>query len=223
MKKLMMIAAFLIFQIGSAQVTKNVGDFDEISVFDRISVELVASNESRVEIKGDRSSEVEVVNNNGLLKIRMKLEQLLSGEEITATVYYKELKSIAAGEGSSVAADSKFKQSSIEINAKEGANVNLDIDVTKATVRAVTGGTVTLTGSASNQDVTIGTGGIVNAKNLKTSQTSVKINAGGEAEVNASELVDARVNAGGNVTVYGNPRTVNEKTSLGGTVVIAKK
>ena len=31
------------------------------------------------------------------------------------------------------------------------------------------------------------------------------VNAGGEAEVSATESVDAKTRAGGNITVYGNP------------------
>ena len=31
------------------------------------------------------------------------------------------------------------------------------------------------------------------------------MNAGGEAEVSATESVDAKTRAGGNITVYGNP------------------
>src|SRR5690606_28532479 len=130
-----------------------------IAVFDRISVELIQSNESKIEIKGDRANEVELVNKNGNLKVRMKLKKLLDGEEVTAKVYYKSLESIDASEGSYVIGDDVFKQASIKVNTKEGSEIRVNLDVQKAELRAVTGGILQVKGSATNQDASVGTGG----------------------------------------------------------------
>lgn len=223
MKKLSIIVLLLASGLGFSQVTKNVGDFNSIAVFDRISVELIKSNESKIEIKGDRADEVELVNKNGNLKVRMKLKKLLDGEEITAKVYYKSLESIDASEGSYVISDDVFKQSSIKANAKEGSEIRVNIDVEKATLRAVTGGILQIKGSASNQDASVGTGGILRAEGLETSQTTVTITTGGEADVRATELVDAKVRAGGTITVFGSPKQINKKTTLGGSINESKR
>lgn len=218
MKKIILIVTMIVAQVSFAQVKKNVGDFDKVRVFDRISVELVPSSENRIEIKGTRSSEVEVVNKNGELKIKMTLKKLLKGEEINAILYFKRLETIDATEGSYVGSDAVFKQSALEVSAKEGAEVKVKVELQKISEKAYTGGTLTLSGTSVNQDITIGAGGIVEAKNLKTSQTTVSVSAGGKAKINASELVDAKVKAGGNVTIYGKPAQVNQKTTLGGTI-----
>ena len=89
-----------------------------------------------------------------------------------------------------------------------------------ADIRAVTGGIVKASGLAKNQTVVINTGGIFEGRELRTSTTDVKISAGGEADVFASELVDVNVRAGGDVHVYGNPQTVNKRTFVGGRVYI---
>ena len=223
MKKLSIIVMLLVSSMGFSQVEKNVGDFNTIAVFDRISVELIKSNESKIEIKGDRANEVELVNKNGNLKIRMKLKKLLDGEEVTAKVYYKSLESIDASEGSYVAGDNVFKQASIKVNAKEGAEIRLNIEVQKAELRAVTGGTLQIKGTATNQDASVGTGGILRAEGLETSQTTVTITTGGEADVRATELVDAKVRAGGTITVFGSPKQINKKTTLGGSINESKR
>ena len=62
------------------------------------------------------------------------------------------------------------------------------------------------------------TGGVFNGEEFKTEQTEVSINAAGEARVNASEFVEVRVRAGGDVYIYGNPKEIDEKTVLGGRV-----
>ncbi|MBT8322792.1 MAG: DUF2807 domain-containing protein, partial [Eudoraea sp.] len=66
----------------------------------------------------------------------------------------------------------------------------------------------------------INTGGIFEGKELRTEAASVKISAGGEAELFVSEKVDINVKAGGDVYVYGNPRIVNKNTFAGGRIYI---
>lgn len=222
MKKLSIIM-LLISSLGFSQVTKKLGEFDAINVFDRISVELIPSSENKIEIKGDRAGEVEIVNNNGTLKIRMSLKKLLDGESVSAKLYYTNLESIDASEGSYIIGDDVIKQSSIKVNAKEGSEIRLNIDVEKAELRAVTGGILQIKGAATNQDASIGTGGILRANGLETSQTTVKITTGGEADVRATELVDAKVRAGGTITVFGSPKQINKKVTLGGSINESKR
>lgn len=219
MKKILVLIALCIAQISFAQVSKNLGDFDEVKVFDRISLELVPSDENRIEIFGSRNNEVEIVNRNGELKIRMSLQKLLKGEEVKAILYFKKIESIDASEGSFVSASKTFKQTSIALSAKEGSEIQLQLDVRKVKVKAVTGGIIRLSGKAVNQEVTINTGGILAAQKLQTSQTTVNISAGGEAEIYASEFVDAQVRVGGTVTIFGKPQQSKQKTILGGTII----
>jgi hypothetical protein len=53
-------------------------------------------------------------------------------------------------------------------------------------------------------------GGVLKSRDLNTSQTSIKVYAGGNAEINAKTLVDAKVKAGGPF-IYGKPMQINKK------------
>ena len=55
-----------------------------------------------------------------------------------------------------------------------------------------------------------------------TQQTTVTVNAGGLANVYATDLVDAKTRAGGTITIFGKPKQINEKTVAGGNIVQAK-
>jgi hypothetical protein len=222
MKRILIVPMLLAVAGMSAQKVKNPGDFDEIKVFDRISVTLFPSEENKVEISGSKSGDVEVVNNNGQLKIRMSVGRLLDGETVMAKVYFKTLKSIDASEGSEIETGEILKQSSIIVTAKEGAKISLGLEVGSVDAKAVTGGVVALSGKADSLDAKLGTGGILKAKDLVTINTEVDINAGGEATVNATELVDADVKAGGNVTIYGHPKKIEKKITLGGSIEESK-
>ncbi|WP_426090557.1 head GIN domain-containing protein [Flavobacterium sp. DSR3-2] len=219
MKKLMILAVVFLSQLTNAQATRNLGDFDEVKVFDKINVKLIESSENKIVVTGARADEVETVNKNGELKIRMPFPQLLSGEDIMVKLYFKNLESIAVSEGSYVSSEKDFKQTSLDLNAKSGGEINLDIDVDKVIVKANAGGIVTLSGKAKNQDVVITSGGILNAKDLETSQTTISVAAGGKSEIHASTLVDAKVRAGGSIFIYGKPKQINKEVFIGGTIL----
>jgi len=218
MKNVLVIAIVLLAQVTFAQVTRDLGDFDSVKVFDKLSVKLIPSTENKIIITGNRENEVEVLNKNGELKLRMPFPKLLSGDDIVIKLYFKKIETIEANEGSYVSSDKTFKQTSIDLDASEGAEINVDIDVEKANVRAVTGGIIELSGNATNQNVIIASGGVFKGKELHTSQTSITVSAGGQAEVYATLLVDAKVKAGGSIDIYGKPKQINQKTILGGTI-----
>ena len=218
MKKAMFILLACVVQTTFAQVTRDLGEFSAIKIYDRLTVSLILSSENKIIITGNREGEVEIVNNNGELKLRMPFPKLLSGEDISVKLYFKNIESIAASEGSQVSSEAKFKQTIMDLNAREGAEIKIDLDVEKVNVKAVTGGIIELSGQASNQDVTLMTGGILKSKELETSQTTISVSAGGNAEIHATTLVDAKVRAGGSIYIYGSPKQINRETLFGGTI-----
>lgn len=193
MKRFLIITFVIVAQMSFGQVTKNLVDFSDIKVFDKLKVELISSSENKAEITGNRESEVEFVNKNGELKIRMPFPKLLSGDDITIKLYFRNIESITATEGSFVSCDTRFKQTIMDLSAKEGAQINIDLDVEKVNVKAVTGGIIELSGKALNQDVVIMSGGNLQSKELHTSQTSINVSAGGNAEIHASLLLTLKL------------------------------
>lgn len=218
--KILQIALFLCLNVSlaSAQISKNPGDFDKIKVFDKIALELIPSDVARVELSGPGSEEVELINRNGELRIRMKRTKFLAGESVEARVHYVSLRSIEAAEGSVVNSGSKIDTPHLELSAVESAEIKLSVDVENLVTKANRGGKIELLGNAESHRITLGTGGELRAGKLETSTTKVSINAGGTAQVRASETVEARVNAGGSVEIFGKPKVIDEKIVLGGSV-----
>ncbi|WP_370477373.1 head GIN domain-containing protein [Tamlana flava] len=199
-------------------IEKTVGEFTELKVFDLIRVELIKSTENKVIISGENKTDVIVNNNNGKLKIKMKLEEAFDGSDTKVVLYYTSVDVIDVNEGAKVESKDVIKQFEIDLRAQEGGMVNVPVNVKYANIKAVTGGSITTTGTSKIQNVSLLTGGIYNGETLVTETTEVSINAAGEAYVNASKLVDAKIRAGGDVFIYGNPETINENRMLGGRV-----
>ena len=222
MKTKITLCLLLCSTILSAQrmIDREVGDFNEIKVFDLIEVNLIQADENKIIIKGERADDIKWVNKNGVLKLRMQLDKKFTGEDTFIEVYYKNLDVIDGNEGAQITCNELVNKAKITLKAQEGARIIIGMDVAVAEIRAVTGGIVEASGLAENQSIVLNTGGIFEGKNLKTAISDVKISAGGEAEVFASKRVDVNVKAGGDVTVYGQPKQVNKKTFVGGRVVI---
>lgn len=218
MKKLIIGAAILFVQMSFGQVTKELGEFDTVKVYDKLSVKLVQSSENKVVIKGAREAEVEAVNKNGILKLRMPFPKLLSGNDLDITLYYKRIELIDVNEGAEVTSKETLKATSFKVSAQEGGKINVDLNVDKLKVSSVSGGEITATGKADNLDASLGAGGYFLGSKLATSQTKVSVSAGGKADVNASTLVDAKVSAGGSIYIYGKPKQINQKTVFGGKI-----
>ncbi|MEX0290483.1 MAG: head GIN domain-containing protein [Flavobacteriaceae bacterium] len=216
----LLLALISINAFAQRTIDKEVGEFDKIKVFDLIEVNLIKSDENRILIKGDNVDDIKFVNKDGTLKLRMELEKKFQGEDTLIEVFYTDLDVIDANEGAKIVCNELVEKNSIELKAQEGAKIRIGMNVENVDIRAVTGGIVEASGTATNQFIVLNTGGIFEGRELKTEVASVKISAGGEAELHASDKVDINVKAGGDVYVYGNPREVNKNTLAGGRIYI---
>lgn len=220
MKRILSILTIIISSTVLAQepIEKSIGEFSELKVYDLIEVELIKSKENKIAITGENKADVLVNNKNGKLKIKMKLEEIFDGNKTHVKLYYSGVDIIDVNEGAKVFSEDKIKQFEIDLKAQEGGHIDVKLNVTYANVKSVTGGVVKTYGKAKSQDISLSTGGIYKGSELKTDKTEVAIRAAGEANVNASKLVDIKIRAGGDVFIYGDPETVNESRALGGRV-----
>lgn len=220
MKKTLLILTFITTSLLSAQnpLDKKVGDFQEVKVYDRIEVNLIKSDENLVVITGEDVDDVQVINKDGKLKIRMHIDKIFNGEKTFVEVHYTSLLIIDGNEGAFISSNELMEQDNVTIKVQEGARVKIGLDVDNVKIRAVTGGIIETRGRANSQEITLNTGGIYEGKHFETKNTTVSIKAAGEAEVNASDIVDANVRVGGDIYIYGNPDTVKENTLFGGRI-----
>lgn len=220
MKTLIKVVVLFITTLCLAQnpIEKTVGEFSELKVYDLIDVELVKSDLDKVEITGKNKKDVLVNNKNGTLKIKMNFGEVFDGSQTKVKLYYTNIDVIDANEGANIHSKEKIEQFEIDLNAQEGGIINVLLDVKYLNIRAVTGADIIASGKATNQDISIYTGGDYDGKTLKTEVTDISIRAAGEANINASKRVTAKVRAGGDIFIYGNPERIDESRVLGGRI-----
>ena len=220
MKHILFIFTLTLNFITNAQNTfeKTTGEFSTVKVYDLINLKMIKSDENKVIISGKNKNDVEVINKNGKLKIRMNIEESYDGNDTVIILYYTSVDVIDANEGANVIVKEPIEQYEIDFKTQEGAEITAELKTTYANFRAVTGGVINVTGSSKNQDISIYTGGIFNGEDFITEQTEVNINAAGEAYINATEYADVSIKAGGDVFIYGKPKQVDESRVLGGRI-----
>ncbi|WP_076546672.1 head GIN domain-containing protein [Maribacter ulvicola] len=201
------------------KVTQNLDSFKELKVFDGLSINLIKSTENKVIITGENTGKVAIVNNEGVLKIRMQIGKIFSGYKTFVDLYYAgDIVVIDVNEDARIVTEEVIQQDILELKAQEGGELIVSAVVEQMLIKSVSGGIIKTAGSSNVQDVQINTGGVYEGKNFETNFSTINVNAGSRAEIFAKDYVKATVKAGGEVLVYGNPDKVEEKTVFGGTI-----
>lgn len=222
MKYLHTFFLWIPFLMVSQQKEIPLTQFETLKIFDRISIQLVASNENKLVLEGSNVNDVEVIQKNNELKIRMRFGKILQGEDIVGVLFYQKISVIEVNEGASLSSNEVLKSTSFKISNKEGSDVLLTIETDQLSTRVGSGATLTLKGTAKFHDVLVNTGAVLEANELKTLDTTITCNAGGEASIFVQEKVNAKTRLGGTIEILGNPETVVQNTSMGGSIKLKK-
>lgn len=217
MKKILGSLMLVACQLAFAQSTRNVGDFSSLKVYNKINVTLIPSNQSKVETENN-DPDIETVNKNGELKIKLSPAKILSGDQISVKVFYEKLNDIQASQGSTISSTDELDANMLSLTSNEGSKINLNIDASKLNIKTNSGGEIKISGTADNQDVVVNSGGKYYGKDAESKNTKVTANAGGVAEVNVSESVNATTRAGGIIEIYGDPADRKIKNIIGGKI-----
>lgn len=208
------------FLVGSqTPVSKSIGDLSELKVYDLINVELVESNENKIEITGEETSNVLIVQKNDVLKIKMVLNKPFNGKRTFVKLFYKKIDIIDVNEGAKVVSKSLFKQYELELKAQEGGEISVITDTKLLSIKTVTGGIINASGTTDSQNITIRTGGVYEGSSLQALNSEIKIKAGGVADVKSSELIEVRIVAGGDLIIHGKPKNIKQTKIVGGRII----
>ena len=221
MKKVVFVIAFLTshFIFSQTTITKELGDFDKLKVYNGIELELIQSDEHKIEITGEKAEKVKVKNSNNTLKLTLKFPDLSADGKVNIKLYYnKEIKVIDANEGATITGKD-IDQTQLEVKSQERAFINLVIKTKHLKVKSSSGGIIKLTGNSKNQDIDVDLYGIYHGYGLNiTDNTTIRAGSGAKAEVFAGETLNAKVSFGGSIFYKGNPEVIKDKKVAGGII-----
>lgn len=196
-----------------------VDDFINIKVYSGIEVKLIPSDENKLVISGEDNISVVTKIKRKTLKIRHSLEHILNPTFTYVELYHKAiLDEISLYQGSDLSSDKTYNQTSISLKVQEGSTMSLVFQGEKISSLVSTGGQLFLSGEVTNHQTVVNSGGACEAETLMSEQTKASVTAGGLSYVNASKLIEAKVTAGGIIRIYGNPKKIITKKTIGGQI-----
>ena len=219
MKKIIYILTFIILpNLLLAQTERKIGDFQKLSVYDGINVELIKSDENRVEITGKNTAYIVVKNKNGDLKIRLSVEKRFSGNRTKVSVFYKNIYSVISHEGANVFSKDTIKQADLNLKANSGSKQNMIVNLNTLQAIASAGAKVNITGSTKYQDLSATTGAEILASKLENEDAVVLSTTGALIDVSTSKELKVNSKIGGIINVHTKTDKITEKISVGGVV-----
>lgn len=217
MKKLYLLLLVVCAQTFSqTEISKSLGEFSELKVYDLINVDLIKSTKNKIVISGKNSENLNIIQKNNTLKLKMQLKKKFNGKETQVKLYYTSLDIIDANQGAVVFSKNSIKQYELVLKAQEGAQIKVDVDTKLLVVKSVTGAKVSATGKSNQQDVNIRTGGVYKGANITVENTDLDIKFGGEADVNTNNVLDIAIFSGGDVNIFGTPKQLKQRKIFGG-------
>jgi uncharacterized protein with beta-barrel porin domain len=200
-------------------VSKTIGEFSKLKVYDLINVELIQSSENKIEISGENAKNVSIIQKNNTLKIRMEVSKYFKGEDTFVKLFYTKINTIDVNEGAKVVSETPIQQYEVELKAQEGGEITVPVKTKVLTVKSVSGGKIQVHGTSKSQNININTGGVYKGEKLQAQFSKIKIKAGGSAEVRSSDLINVKIFAGGFLTIFVQTTNTKQNNIFGGKII----
>ena len=221
--RILLIALFLFFiwlTNAFGQSERSIEPFDAISVTGDIEIILTPGDEPKLKIDAHNIPEDQIKIRVAAGKLRIQLINALfyKDDDVTIEVFYQNLREIKAQAGTRIRCRDTIQGDQLTINVNSGAVANLKVEVNSFEGSASEGGNLKVAGQTTTQRASAASGGMYNAFKLESARTYAKANTGGQAEIVATESLEATANTGGIVEYKGNPKERSVRTILGGTI-----
>jgi hypothetical protein len=178
---------------------RSVPAFKSVDISGAYEVEIVAQKEQSVEIEGDDNllPLIKTEVRNGVLAISNE-KSLSTRNKIRVRISVQQLDGIETSGASDVVA-TNVKSDQFKIGSSGASDLKVS-------------------GEAKSVSIDSSGAGDIDTKDLRAEKVNVSSSGAATAEVYATEELTASVSGGGNVSYYGDPKTVKEDKSGAGTI-----
>jgi hypothetical protein len=202
--------------------TRAVAAFNAVDVSNSINVELVQGNKNEVVVEADDNiiKNIEVVNNGGVLSIKLNhrgsIRKFTARVRVTAPVF----SSISASSSSSIKSSNTITSTDkIKIDASSSADIELDLDVPNVIAECSSSASIDLNGRAKIFEAKANSSADIKAENLKAETVKADASSSASVHVFASVKLNANANSSGDITYTGGVTDIQKSESSSGSVI----
>ena len=200
--------------------TRNVGAFEKIDVNRGMNVYITQGSPAKVVVIADNNLQKVIVTKveGNVLKITVS-KNIRWAKEKKVMVTVEKLSGVETTSGANVWSQSQITSENLKLHANSGANLTLDLNANFLNADCNSGANIKLSGKAKEAELEASSGANLIGRDLKTDRCKMHVSSGGNVSSGVVEKLDAHASSGGNVVYYGEPTSVNVKTSSGGNIV----
>lgn len=190
--------------------------FNKIDISGGFEVFLNQGNNELLEIETDENLleliETEVRKNTLYISSKKPIGK---AEKLKLYITIVNLKDIDVSGAIELTNKGTFKGENLEIEVSGAADINLNVDVNNLTMDMSGASETTLTGEADNFEIEISGAGELDAKKLKTNNSSIEISGAGSAIIFAKKTLDVSVSGAASVKYKGSPKVKKDISGAG--------
>lgn len=204
-------------------ITRNVGDYDEISVAGFFDVTLVAGNEGEITIEGESNllEYIETEVNGDRLTIKVKNKQNLKtswGKDIKIRVPFRDLNQVSLSGSGEIMSTDVIKANNFRVSVSGSGDINLVVEASSTESRVTGSGDLVLRGSTRDHETSVTGSGDLEAGRFKADNVDAKVTGSGDIRVSCDKSIRARVTGSGDIEYVGNPTKQDTKVSGSGDI-----
>jgi len=204
-------------------ITRNVGDYDEISVAGFFDVTLVAGNEGELTIEGESNllQYIETEVDGDRLTIKVKNKQNLKtswGKDIKIRVPFRDLNQVSLSGSGEIMSTDVIKANNFRVSVSGSGDINLVVEASSTESRVTGSGDLVLRGSTRDHETSVTGSGDLEAGRFKADNVDAKVTGSGDIRVSCDKSIRARVTGSGDIEYVGNPTKQDTKVSGSGDI-----
>lgn len=223
-KGYLLLALLFVATLAFAQnrETRDVGDFDEITMKIGGTVYVTQGDKNEVILEGsDRSlEEVRVNVKGGELVIESRKNRWWSTSRTKLDVYVtvKELKGVTVSGSGDIVGQTVIKTDDFRCAISGSGDIEMELDARRIDNRISGSGNIELSGSAESGKLSISGSGKLLAEDMKVDDFEVRISGSGRGSITVYGELDVRISGSGSVYYGGKPTGINSSVSGSGKV-----
>ena len=210
--------------VGNGNVTTNTvstADYSAIKGIGSIDIHLEKGTEGNIRVETDSNLQeyVEIEVEDGALKISTRRNvSLKSKKGIHVYVPFMDIEAISVTGSGDIDSKDTVKEDELKIRVTGSGDVKLAVDTNELEVKITGSGDVMVSGRSKDLEISITGSGDFEGNSLSAETAKAKVSGSGNASVNVSDYLNARVFGSGNINYAGNPDKRDTKVSGSGRI-----
>jgi len=204
---------------------RSVGSFNKIDACCGIDVFITEGTSTTVRVEiNDQEYMSRVITETIRDELRIAFDNKLLGSKrpnnlkIKVYITASNLTRIKASSGSDVRSEGQLNAQDIELSSSSGSDLILDLKAVNIKGESSSGSDLKLKGKATYADLSSTSGSDIDAKDMTISRVDAASSTGSDIKVTVVDEINAKASTGADVIYYGNPKTVNNRKSTGGSI-----